>query len=113
MAVLDVSAACHMPDVLEMPYRPPLSDSGEAGERKHSYMLAGATCLAGDNIGVFSFDEPLKPGQKLLFGDMAIYTMVKNNTFNGMPLPDIVYVDAGGSWKTIRTFGYDDFKQRL
>ena len=112
-AVLDVSAACHMPDVLEMPYRPPLSDSGEAGERKHSYMLAGATCLAGDNIGVFSFDEPLKPGQKLLFGDMAIYTMVKNNTFNGMPLPDIVYVDAGGSWKTIRTFGYDDFKQRL
>ena len=113
VAVLDVSAACHMPDVLEMPYRPPLYDSGEAGERKHSYMLAGATCLAGDNIGVFSFDEPLKPGQKLLFGDMAIYTMVKNNTFNGMPLPDIVYVDAGGSWKTIRTFGYDDFKQRL
>ena len=113
VAVLDVSAACHMPDVLEMPYRPPLSDSGEAGERKYSYMLAGATCLAGDNIGVFSFDEPLKPGQKLLFGDMAIYTMVKNNTFNGMPLPDIVYVDAGGSWKTIRTFGYDDFKQRL
>ena len=113
VAVLDVSAACHMPDVLEMPYRPPLSDSGEAGERKYSYMLAGATWLAGDNIGVFSFDEPLKPGQKLLFGDMAIYTMVKNNTFNGMPLPDIVYVDAGGSWKTIRTFGYDDFKQRL
>ena len=113
VAVLDVSAACHMPDVLEMPYRPPLSDSGEAGERKYSYMLAGATCLAGDNIGIFSFDEPLKPGQKLLFGDMAIYTMVKNNTFNGMPLPDIVYVDAGGSWKTIRTFGYDDFKQRL
>ena len=113
VAVLDVSAACHMPDVLEMPYRPPLSDSGEAGERKYSYMLAGATCLAGDKIGVFSFDEPLKPGQKLLFGDMAIYTMVKNNTFNGMPLPDIVYVDAGGSWKTIRTFGYDDFKQRL
>ena len=113
VAVLDVSAACHMPDVLEMPYRPPLSDSGEAGERKYSYMLAGATCLAGDNIGVFSFDEPLKPGQKLLFGDMAIYTMVKNNTFNGMPLPDIVYVDAGGSCKTIRTFGYDDFKQRL
>ena len=113
VAVLDVSAACHMPDVLEMPYRPALSDSGEAGEREYSYMLAGATCLAGDNIGVFSFDEPLKPGQKLLFGDMAIYTMVKNNTFNGMPLPDIVYVDAGGSWKTIRTFGYDDFKQRL
>ena len=113
VAVLDVSAACHMPDVLEMPYRPPLSDSGEAGERKYSYMLAGAACLGGDNIGVFSFDEPLKPGQKLLFGDMAIYTMVKNNTFNGMPLPDIVYVDAGGSWKTIRTFGYDDFKQRL
>ena len=113
VAVLDVSAACHMPDVLEMPYRPPLSDSGEAGERKYSYMLAGATCLAGDNIGVFSFDEPLKPGQKLLFGDMAIYTMVKNNTFNGMPLPDIVYVDGQNRWKTVRSFGYEDFKQRL
>ena len=113
VAVLDVSAACHMPDVLEMPYRPPLSDSGEQGERKYSYMLAGATCLAGDNIGVFSFEEPLVPGRRLLFGDMAIYTMVKNNTFNGMPLPDIVYVEAGGGWKTVRTFGYDDFKQRL
>ena len=113
VAVLDVSAACHMPDVLEMPYRPPLSDSGEAGERKYSYMLAGATCLAGDNIGIFSFDEPLVPGRRLLFGDMAIYTMVKNNTFNGMPLPDIVYVDGQNRWQPVRTFGYDDFKRRL
>ena len=113
VAVLDVSAACHMPDVLEMPYRPPLSDSGEAGERKYSYMLAGATCLAGDNIGIFSFDEPRVPGRRLLFGDMAIYTMVKNNTFNGMPLPDIVYVDGQNRWKTVRSFGYEDFKQRL
>ena len=113
VAVLDVSAACHMPDVIEMPYRPPLSDSDVEGGQPYSYMLAGATCLAGDNIGVFSFAEPLKVGQRLLFGDMAIYTMVKNNTFNGMALPDIVYVDKQGFWKNVRSFGYEDFKHRL
>ena len=80
VAILDASAACHMPDVIEMPYRPPLFNSGEEGEKTYSYMLAGATCLAGDNIGIYSFDEPLQCGQRLVFGDMAIYTMVKNNT---------------------------------
>lgn len=113
VAVLDASAACHMPDVLEMPYRPPLSDSGAAGEKKYSYLLSGPTCLAGDNMGIFSFAEPLQAGQRLLFGDMAIYTMVKNNTFNGMALPDIIYVDGQGSWERIRCFGYNDFKCRL
>ena len=113
VAVLDASAACHMPDVIEMPYRPPLSDSDVEGGQPYAYMLAGATCLAGDNIGVFSFAEPLQVGQKLLFGDMAIYTMVKNNTFNGMALPDIAYVDKQGVLKKVRSFGYEDFKCRL
>ncbi|MDD3114772.1 MAG: carboxynorspermidine decarboxylase [Anaerovibrio sp.] len=113
VAVLDASAACHMPDVIEMPYRPPLSGSGAAGEKPYTYMLAGATCLAGDNIGAFSFDQPLQEGQKLLFGDMAIYTMVKNNTFNGMPLPAVFYVDSSGKVQKIRNFGYQNFKNRL
>ncbi len=113
VAILDASAACHMPDVIEMPYRPPLSMSGREGEKPYSYMLAGATCLAGDNIGIYSFDEPLRQGQRLVFGDMAIYTMVKNNTFNGMPLPGIYYVDSQEQVKAIREFGYADFKMRL
>ncbi len=113
VAILDASAACHMPDVIEMPYRPPLSMSGQEGEKPYSYMLAGATCLAGDNIGIYSFDEPLRQGQRLVFGDMAIYTMVKNNTFNGMPLPGIYYVDSQEQVKAIREFGYADFKMRL
>ncbi len=113
VAILDASAACHMPDVIEMPYRPPLSMSGREGEKPYSYMLAGATCLAGDNIGIYSFDEPLRQGQRLVFGDMAIYTMVKNNTFNGMPLPGIYYVDSQEQVKAVREFGYADFKMRL
>ncbi len=90
IAILDTSAACHMPDVLEMPYRPPLIDSGEAGEKTYTYRLGSQTCLAGDMIGEYSFDNPLKIGDRLVFGDMAIYSMVKNNTFNGMPLTDIL-----------------------
>lgn len=113
VAILDASAACHMPDVIEMPYRPPLLNSGEEGEKTYSYMLAGATCLAGDNIGIYSFDEPLQCGQRLLFGDMAIYTMVKNNTFNGMALPDIYYVDSQDELKCIKKFAYENFKCRL
>ncbi len=113
VAILDASAACHMPDVIEMPYRPPLSKSGREGEKPYSYMLAGATCLAGDNIGIYSFDEPLRQGQRLVFGDMAIYTMVKNNTFNGMPLPGIYYVDSQEQVKAVREFDYADFKMRL
>lgn len=113
IAILDTSAACHMPDVLEMPYRPPLLDSGEAGEKPFTYRLGGPTCLAGDIIGDYSFDEPLNPGNRLIFGDMAIYSIVKNNTFNGMALPAIVVRDKNRNYKIIHQFGYDDFKVRL
>ena len=111
--ILNTSAACHMPDVIEMPYRPPVIGAGEAGEKAHTYTLAGPTCLAGDRIGTYSFDTPLVVGDRVAFGDMAIYTMVKNNTFNGMPLPNIVAVSPSGEWEIVREFGYDDFKMRL
>jgi len=113
IAILDTSAACHMPDVLEMPYRPPLMDSGESGEKAYSYRLGSQTCLAGDSIGEYSFDEPLKIGDKLIFGDMAIYSMVKNNTFNGMPLPAILLLKENGDVTELRRFGYEDFRGRL
>ena len=112
-AILDASAACHMPDVLEMPYRPPLSGAGLPGERPFTYRLAGPTCLAGDVIGDYSFDRPLETGDVLEFQDMAIYSMVKNNTFNGMALPDIVLEREDGSMELVRRFGYEDFKGRL
>ena len=111
--ILSTSAACHMPDVIEMPYRPPVVGAGEAGEKAHTYTLAGPTCLAGDTIGTYSFDVPLRIGDRVVFGDMAIYTMVKNNTFNGMPLPHIIAVSVQGEWDVVRSFGYDDFKMRL
>lgn len=113
IAILDTSATCHMPDVLEMPYRPPLFGSGEAGEKPFSYRLGGQTCLAGDVIGDYSFDQPLKSGDRLVFGDMAIYTMVKNTTFNGMPLPAIVVQDKDGDCHIVHQFSYQDFKMRL
>ncbi|MCM3055924.1 carboxynorspermidine decarboxylase [Caldibacillus thermoamylovorans] len=113
IAILDTSATCHMPDVLEMPYRPPLFESGEPGEKPYTYRLGGPTCLAGDIIGDYSFDQPLKPGDRLIFGDMAIYTMVKNTTFNGMPLPTIAIKKKDGDCEIIRQFGYEDFKMRL
>ena len=112
-AILDASAACHMPDVLEMPYRPPLSGAGLPGEKAFTYRLAGPTCLAGDVIGDYSFDRPLETGDVLEFQDMAIYSMVKNNTFNGMALPDIVLERVDGSRELVRRFGYEDFKGRL
>ena len=112
-AILDASAACHMPDVLEMPYRPPLSGAGLPGEKPFTYRLAGPTCLAGDVIGDYSFDRPLETGDVLEFQDMAIYSMVKNNTFNGMALPDIVLERVDGSRELVRRFGYEDFKGRL
>ncbi|MEE1009888.1 MAG: carboxynorspermidine decarboxylase [Agathobacter sp.] len=111
--ILDASAACHMPDVLEMPYRPPLRDSGEAGELRYTYRLSSCTCLAGDIIGDYSFDREIKPGDRLCFEDMAIYSMVKNNTFNGMALPSIYTMKEDGSLMLVRKFGYDDFKMRL
>lgn len=113
IAILDTSAACHMPDVLEMPYRPPLMNSGEAGEKKYTYRLGSQTCLAGDSIGEYSFDKPLEIGNRLIFSDMAIYSMVKNNTFNGMPLPSIYLKKADGTMRLLRQFGYSDFKERL
>ena len=111
--ILDASAACHMPDVLEMPYRPPLHGAGLPGEKPYTCRPAARTCLAGDVIGDYSFDAPPQVGDRLVFGDMAIYTMVKNNTFNGMPLPDIAWRDAEGGCRVIRRFGYEDFKTRL
>ena len=111
--ILNTSAACHMPDVIEMPYRPPVIGAGAAGEKVHTYTLAGPTCLAGDTIGTYSFDVPLNVGDRVVFGDMAIYTMVKNNTFNGMPLPNIIAVAPNGDWEVVREFGYDAFKMRL
>ena len=111
--ILDASAACHMPDVLEMPYRPPLRDSGLPGEKTFTYRLTSCTCLAGDVIGDYSFDREIKPGDKLYFMDMAIYSMVKNNTFNGMPLPSIAVMDKAGDCRVMKEFGYEDFKNRL
>ena len=112
IAILDTSAACHMPDVIEMPYRPPLRDSGLPGEKAYTYRLGGPTCLSGDIIGEYSFDTPLKEGQTLIFEDMAIYSMVKNNTFNGMPLPSI-YLKQGSNYTLLKSFTYADFKSRL
>lgn len=113
IAILDTSAACHMPDVLEMPYRPPLRDAGQPGEKAHTFRLGGPTCLAGDVIGDYSFDAPLREGDRLVFEDMALYTMVKTNTFNGMALPSIVWRDKNGNCFLVRRFGYEDFKERL
>lgn len=113
IAILDASAACHMPDVLEMPYRPPVEGGGQPDEKKHTYRLAGPTCLAGDVIGDYSFDRPLKPGSRVVFEDMALYTMVKTNTFNGMPLPAIALRRTDGSIETVKTFDYTDFLNRL
>ncbi len=113
ICVLDTSAACHMPDVLEMPYRPPLYQSGKENEKAYRYRLGGPTCLSGDIIGDYSFDAPLHIGDKLIFEDMAIYSMVKNNTFNGMALPDICLLHTGGDVEVLKSFGYEDFKMRL
>ena len=113
VAILDASAACHMPDVIEMPYRPPLLFAADAGEKPCTVRLAGPTCLAGDVIGDYSFDAEPQPGDLLVFGDMAIYTTCKNNTFNGMPLPAILARAADGSCRVLKEFGYRDFKVRL
>ncbi len=113
LAIMDTSAACHMPDVLEMPYRPNIIGSGQPGEFPFTYRLGGPTCLAGDVIGDYSFPEPLKVGDRLIFCDMAIYSMVKNNTFNGINLPSILLNTEAEGLKLIKKFGYEDFKSRL
>jgi carboxynorspermidine decarboxylase len=114
IAILDTSAAAHMPDVLEMPYRPEIEGAGPAGAFPHTYRLAGPTCLAGDVIGDYSFPEPLKAGTRLVFRDMAHYTMVKNNTFNGIRLPAIGICDTRDrTVRIVKTFGYRDYRDRL
>lgn len=114
IAILDTSATAHMPDVLEMPYRPVIVGAGRPGEHAHAYRLGGLTCLAGDVIGDYSFPRPLAIGDKLVFADMAHYTMVKNTTFNGVRLPSIAIHDpATGSVEVVRRFGYPDYKNRL
>lgn len=113
IAILDASAACHMPDVLEMPYRPEIIGAGKPGEYGYTYRLGGNTCLAGDIIGDYSFRQPLKPGDRLVFCDMAHYTMVKNNTFNGINLPSIALFNDKEGIKVLKSFRYEDFKSRL
>ncbi len=114
IAILDTSAATHMPDVLEMPYRPQIVGAGKSNEYAYTYRLGGSTCLAGDIIGEYSFPEPLKPGSRLIFKDMAHYTMVKNNTFNGVNLPSIaIYDSERDKLRVVREFGYEDYRNRL
>ena len=112
-AVLDTSAACHMPDVIEMPYTPPLLNGEPGNAGGNVFRLAGPTCLAGDVTGEYSLDSEPEPGDRLVFGDMAIYTTCKNNTFNGMLLPDIYGMDRNGRFRKLTGFGYADFKGRL
>ncbi|MBC6906964.1 carboxynorspermidine decarboxylase [Saccharophagus sp. K07] len=114
LAILDASATCHMPDVLEMPYRPRITGSGQPGEFPYTYRLGGPSCLSGDVIGDYSFQQPLQIGQRVMFEDMAIYTMVKNTTFNGIPLPAIALYDSrDDSLKIVKEFEYRDFLERL
>jgi carboxynorspermidine decarboxylase len=113
IAILDSSATCHMPDVLEMPYRPGILGAGKPGEFAHIYRLGGMSCLAGDVVGDYSFPEPLKTGQRLVFLDMSHYTMVKNTTFNGVPLPAISLYSESQGLETVRRFGYEDYRMRL
>jgi carboxynorspermidine decarboxylase len=113
IAVLDTSAAAHMPDVLEMPYRPRIEGAAEPGRHPHTYRLGGLTCLAGDVIGDYSFPQPLAAGSRLVLLDMAHYTMVKNNTFNGVRLPSLAVRRSDGSVRVVRAFGYEDYRNRL
>lgn len=113
IAILDASASAHMPDVLEMPYRPEIVNAGEPAVNPHTYRLAGGTCLAGDIIGDYSFKNRLNIGDRLIFTDMLHYSMVKNNTFNGVNLPSIGIINADGSFTLTRTFGYEDYRNRL
>ena len=113
IAILDTSASCHMPDVLEVPYRPPVAGGGEPGVHPFSYILGGKTCMTGDIIGEYSFAKKLVPGDRLIFGDMMQYSFVKNTTFNGTPLPDIAILEEDGNYRVVRSFGYEDFRKRL
>jgi carboxynorspermidine decarboxylase len=114
IAILDVSATCHMPDILEMPYRPGIAGGFDPGEKPHTYRLGGPSCLAGDVIGDWSFERPLSPGDRLAFEDMAHYTMVKTTMFNGIQHPHICTFEPDtGELRVLRSFGYEDFRSRL
>ncbi|MEZ5815775.1 MAG: carboxynorspermidine decarboxylase [Hyphomicrobiaceae bacterium] len=113
IAILDTSASTHMPDVLEVPYRPAIIGASEPGEKAHTYILGGKTCMTGDIIGEYAFDRPLAPGDRLIFTDMMQYSFVKNTTFNGTPLPDMAMLEEDGTYRVLRSFGYDEFRRRL
>lgn len=113
IAILDASASTHMPDVLEVPYTPPLLGAAPAGTKPHDYILGGKTCMTGDIIGEYSFAQPLKVGDRLIFGDMMQYSFVKNTTFNGTPLPDMAVLDADGRYRVVKRYGYEAFRERL
>jgi carboxynorspermidine decarboxylase len=113
IAILDASASTHMPDVLEVPYTPPVLGAEEAGVLPHTYILGGKTCMTGDIIGEYSFAEPLVPGSRVVFGDMMQYSFVKNTTFNGTPLPDLAMLHEDGRYEVVRSFGYEEFRRRL
>ncbi len=113
IAILDTSASTHMPDVLEVPYTPGIIGAGEPGEKAHTYVLGGKTCMTGDVIGTYSFDRPLEVGDRLVFTDMMQYSFVKNTTFNGTPLPDLAVLEEDGRYRVLRSYGYDEFRRRL
>ncbi len=113
IAILDASASCHMPDVLEVPYTPPVFGAAKPGVLGHDYILAGNTCMTGDVIGSYSFGQPLKIGDRIVFGDMMQYAFVKNNTFNGQPLPDLGILASDGRYRVVKSFNYNDFRGKL
>lgn len=113
IAILDTSASTHMPDVLEVPYRPEIIGAGQPNEKPHTYILGGKTCMTGDVIGTYSFDAPLKVGSRLVFTDMMQYSFVKATVFNGTPRPDMGVLDEDGSYRVLRSFGYDEFRHLL
>jgi carboxynorspermidine decarboxylase len=113
IAILDTSASCHMPDVLEVPYTPVVLGAGAPGVYAHGYILGGKTCMTGDVIGEFSFPEPLQVGSRIVFADMMQYSFVKNTTFNGTPRPDLAILEEDGTYRVLRSFGYEDFRRSL
>jgi carboxynorspermidine decarboxylase len=113
IAILDTSASTHMPDVLEVPYTPIIIGAKKAGVLAHTYVLGGKTCMTGDVIGEYSFAQPLKVGDRLIFTDMMQYSFVKNTTFNGTPLPDLSMLHEDGRYEVLRSYGYDEFRRRL
>jgi carboxynorspermidine decarboxylase len=113
LAILDTSASCHMPDVLEVPYTPGVIGAAKGGVHAHTYILGGKTCMTGDIIGEYSFPEPLKVGTRVVFTDMMQYSFVKNTTFNGTPRPDLAVLEEDGSYRVVRSFGYEDYRHSL